>query len=446
MNLLFVMSISGSIVFLLYLCTKPFSNRYCTAHWQYNFLKICLLFYLIPYQCLQNKSLILCNVLFGNGEAVNPLRDGIHKFEDNYTIYITPDGKMHYKYWLLLLIVLIAWLFFAAFVLYRQIGKYHSCRNKLMLLSEISDAETGDTAIPHDVMPSVPKKLKKIIFCPLISSPLTIGLFHPVMILPKEYNSEDLPMYLSHELCHIRNHDALWKFISFITILIHWYNPFAYLLFLEIYGVCEKNCDEMVIAPFNETQKMYYANLIIESARNHSGSPLLFTGTFSTNNKLTKERILSMERKKCKSLCRKVITALLTGVVALSMPISVLAYQPVYVYRDLPDYELNGDVMYIVFNGEQSPLAAPDTSYLDFSISNEIIVDEYGNQYAVNAENAQIVQTCTHEYITGQRNYHVKNGSGGCTLYTYEGTYCKKCGHCLQETLIGQTSLIKCPH
>lgn len=446
MNLLFSMSISGSIVFLLYLLTKPIANRYLTAHWQYNFLKICLLFYLIPYQCFQNKLLICYNLLFGTGEAVNPLRSNIAVFEDKNTIYITSDGRMHYKYWLPLLIFAIMWVCIVTVLLYRQIKKYHSYRSNLMLLAETSDAGLYDTAEQYRrTTLSARTKRARIIFCPFTKSPFTIGLFYPVIVLPTQDNMENISLYLSHELSHIRNHDALWKFIAFLTILVHWYNPLTYLLFYELCVACEKNCDEMVTEPLDETQKIHYENLIIDAAQHQTNIEPLFANTFSTSKKQTKERILFMTRKKHRSPYRKVITALVICIATLSMPISVLAYQPVSIYHDKQPYDPNQDIMYITFNDAPNPLIDPMLMRLDFTLSDEIIIDEYGNQYAITTESINAAHSCSHEYISGSRTKHVKNGSG-CTIYIYEGIYCKNCNSCLQESSISHLTFDKCPH
>lgn len=298
MNILFAMSISGSIVFLLYLVTKPISNQHLTAHWQYNFLRICLLFYLIPYQCFQNKFLMLYNLLFGTGTAVNPLKDDIIVYEAKNTIYITSDGRMHYKYWLPLLIFSIIWLCSVTVLLSRQIKKYRSCRNHLLRLSETSDTESCNIANHcRNTIFLQQTKRSKIIICPFVKSPITIGLFNPVIVLPRQDNTEDLSQYLSHELSHIGNRDALWKFIAFLTILVHWYNPLVYLLFYEICVVCEKNCDEIVTESLDETQKEHYENLIIESALHQTDKGALFVDTFSTNKTITKERLLFMTKK-----------------------------------------------------------------------------------------------------------------------------------------------------
>lgn len=148
-------------------------------------------------------------------------------------------------------------------------------------------------------------------------------------------------------------------------------------------------------------------------------------------------------RKKCKASVRNSLTVLLICLIAVSIPVSVLAYDPVYVYHN--DVYYPDSDMCITFDGQSSPFETLDTSYLDFSVVDEIIIDEDGNQYPVIADEAQTARACVHEYISGQRTQHVKNGSG-CTIYIYEGTYCKNCKICVHETLIGQNTLITCPH
>lgn len=390
MNILFTMSISGSIVFLLYLLSKPVLYRYLTARWQYVFLKICLLFFLVPYQCLKNEYLILCSLLFGTGDAVNPLRESMLTFQSANTIFISGNGQMHYRYWQPLLILTIIWLCLVIILLFHQIRQYRFCRRSLLFLSETPDAETINGAVQyyHVVFPRQ-KRPPQIIVCPLIKAPFTIGLLNPLVVLPKPDSSKDPPLYIMHELCHIRNHDILWKCIAFAAILIHWYNPLIYMLFHEMCAASEKHCDELVSDALDDVQKEYYEHLIINAARNQANINILFADTFSTNKKQAKERILFMTRKQRKSIWQKIIITAMICLTAFSMPISVLAYQPVSVYTD-DHYEPNTDTMYINFDERSTPLDVAE-DYLNFSLSDNILIDEYGNQYIISTESAQSV-------------------------------------------------------
>jgi hypothetical protein len=149
MNLPFVMSISGSISFLLYMATKPIVYLGLTAHWQYSFLKICILFYLIPYQCFQEQYLILCRYLFGYEGKVRSLDDDLLIFEARSTIYIANDGKMYYEYWLTLVIYAGIWLYTVTVLLFRQIRKYYACRKGLLMVSQLCSEELEDIVVQY---------------------------------------------------------------------------------------------------------------------------------------------------------------------------------------------------------------------------------------------------------------------------------------------------------
>ncbi len=48
-NLLFMMSLSGTVVFVFYLAIYPVARRYFSIRWRYGILKMAMAFYLIPF-------------------------------------------------------------------------------------------------------------------------------------------------------------------------------------------------------------------------------------------------------------------------------------------------------------------------------------------------------------------------------------------------------------
>lgn len=48
-NFLLIMSLSGSVILLLYILLSPIAKRYFSLAWRYRILKIALAFYLIPF-------------------------------------------------------------------------------------------------------------------------------------------------------------------------------------------------------------------------------------------------------------------------------------------------------------------------------------------------------------------------------------------------------------
>lgn len=83
----------------------------------------------------------------------------------------------------------------------------------------------------------------------VISSPMLIGFFHPRVVLTTATISSESHFHYTilHELTHYKRMDMLYKWLVQITLCLHWFNPFVYLMEREISRACELSCDEMVI-------------------------------------------------------------------------------------------------------------------------------------------------------------------------------------------------------
>lgn len=96
-----------------------------------------------------------------------------------------------------------------------------------------------------------------------ITSPATYGIFKPMIILPEKYEQKDLQYILLHENIHIKAGDNLWRIIAFVSVIIHWFNPLAW-LFLKIFlEEAELACDEWVMASCGEAEKKAYATVLV---------------------------------------------------------------------------------------------------------------------------------------------------------------------------------------
>lgn len=62
-------------------------------------------------------------------------------------------------------------------------------------------------------------------------SPMIIGFFRPVFVLPKEqYSSEELFFILKHELVHLKRKDVYFKLLFVTANAVHWFNPFVWIM------------------------------------------------------------------------------------------------------------------------------------------------------------------------------------------------------------------------
>ena len=101
------------------------------------------------------------------------------------------------------------------------------------------------------------------------TSPCTVGLFRPIIVLPTKYihlPEEKRNLLILHEAIHIKRLDALFKLLLFIAVTLHWYNPFVWLMWSLATRDIEIACDEEVMDKQTEKKKRTYAELLVEFA------------------------------------------------------------------------------------------------------------------------------------------------------------------------------------
>lgn len=112
----------------------------------------------------------------------------------------------------------------------------------------------------------------------LISSPLTYGILHPVILLPKKLDRNDqaaLKYVLTHEYVHIRRFDAITKILFAAVLCIHWFNPLVWVMYVLANRDMELSCDAWVIRMLGEKNRSSYALMLIKMEERRSGMSAL---------------------------------------------------------------------------------------------------------------------------------------------------------------------------
>ena len=131
-----------------------------------------------------------------------------------------------------------------------------------------------------------------------ISTPLTYGILHPVILMPKQTdwkNINQLRYIFSHEYVHIYRFDTLTKLIAAYALCIHWFNPFVWLMYILLNRDIELACDESVIRQFGDKSKSAYSLMLINMEEKKSGLSPLYNN-FGKN--AVKERITAIMKTK----------------------------------------------------------------------------------------------------------------------------------------------------
>lgn len=110
------------------------------------------------------------------------------------------------------------------------------------------------------------KRTVKVYFSNLVDSPLTIGFFKPLILLPvaaiNNLNIQQTEAILLHELEHIRRNDYLVNLFVVLSESVFFFNPFARSLANIIRKERENSCDDKVL-DFNYGNSTYASALLI---------------------------------------------------------------------------------------------------------------------------------------------------------------------------------------
>ena len=83
-----------------------------------------------------------------------------------------------------------------------------------------------------------------------IATPMTLGVFRRLILLPREHRSWDadfLRGVLLHEREHVRRRDCLTQWLPNLICALHWFNPLVWFARSEMLCEAERACDDAVV-------------------------------------------------------------------------------------------------------------------------------------------------------------------------------------------------------
>lgn len=128
---------------------------------------------------------------------------------------------------------------------------------------------------------------KNIFETEYIDNPFVFGIFRPYIYIPKQMNEKEKIFVIAHEKAHIKRLDNITKLLSLAALILHWFNPIAWLFFILLSKDMEMACDEHVLAGFNSDVRQDYSLILLSLSARKSG--LQFSLSFGESN--TKSRI-----------------------------------------------------------------------------------------------------------------------------------------------------------
>lgn len=124
----------------------------------------------------------------------------------------------------------------------------HTFRQYLSLRRLVEKASLPPEKVRRQVM-AVGERynlpLCNVVVSSVLTAPMIYGVFHPVLVLPKEREVED--HVILHEMLHLKHHDALQHVFWTICRGIHWCNPMVHWLLNRVSNDLESLCDQRVL-------------------------------------------------------------------------------------------------------------------------------------------------------------------------------------------------------
>lgn len=140
----------------------------------------------------------------------------------------------------------------------------------------------------------------RLCVCPLVTTPVAIGLWNPIVILPDEaIEYRHLRLILFHEALHFKRGDIWFKAISLAAVAVNWFNPFAYLMNRSLSAESELACDADVLRYAGIGQSYAYGEIILHTARQGRNAYIpLASASFSGGGKSLKRRLSAIVERK----------------------------------------------------------------------------------------------------------------------------------------------------
>lgn len=102
-----------------------------------------------------------------------------------------------------------------------------------------------------------------------IESPFVCGFIKPKIYIPYGLNTETQECVLQHEKMHIKYGDHILKYLGFVILCIHWFNPLVWVAYFLLCKDIELACDESVVKNYDADGCKKYSKALLELGVNN---------------------------------------------------------------------------------------------------------------------------------------------------------------------------------
>lgn len=457
MKYLLIMSFSGSTMVVIYMLFRILLRDQMPARLQYLLVKIAALFYLIPLPFVKDWYVALAGQL-------RPKRESVSNISAVWAGCMVHANEKTYinEYLKVQMLIIIVWILAAVMWLMYELKDY--CKTRKRVLNCADQVLTREESICLEQMKKRCGVMRKVTVYQdeAGGKTITFGFFKPVILCDQKPGTPDAELLLCHELIHIKRCDVWWKMLVQCVVMLHWWNPVAWILFRDYERASEWSCDEIVVQDRTRNDIKRYLYLLIQESMKKEvcGRPYRswVTGFGSDARKLKKRMDNVMRMKKW----NKAMMGAIVGVFVLANSLTVLAYEDTVrevvqedMSQDEVEYFMEGETWQFIpeetmaETSEGAALYIPcniETKYEDQFVNTEGEIFQIQADMVQEKETVSVYRSCNHECVPGTRVMHDKKSDGSCLVKVYEAERCTKCGLVFVGSQISETKYMVCPH
>jgi len=247
-----------------------------------------------------------------------------------------------------------------------------------------------------------------------INTAFVLGLFSPKVYIPSRLSFDDSKSVILHEQTHISRGDHIVKIIAFISLAVHWFNPFIWLSYRLMNLDMEQSCDESVIRGMNSrgydigSVKKKYGQMLIALADNELASLRVAFAKSDIEKRM--KNLLSYRRSSRRSVIILSCVSLLITVSCMLVPMIAIAESP----------GLSSDFGNTSGNCVNRGLAVSDGEWL-YSVQMDVvdhgyIYDAVTGEYIMTRWDRNATTISRRNLVTGEET-RFESGGEGLNLY-----------------------------
>jgi len=252
--------------------------------------------------------------------------------------------------------LLIIWIIGMAFAAFKTIRMHFLFRQIIRHFPILDDAPVNEIlqSITHSHKKPTPFQ---VVTSDFVNTPMLYGFRHPKIIIPSvDLTDQEWYFILKHEVTHYYNRDLYVKTFIQLLLIIYWWNPFVYLLNIQVGKMLEMKTDLKVTKNLNAYEKTEYLDCLlkvtksISSGNNYNAYSIAFG--YSKTSVLSQRFHLVLGLKK-PTLTKSVTNILMSVFLIILLYFSfIVVFEP---YSIAPEHaigtvKLTTDSSYLVVN------------------------------------------------------------------------------------------------